>query len=178
MIEVPDALRLAECLDNITFLTRKQAEEAAVELRRLHAENLLLQSEAANNARILGASAETELALRARIAEMEEQMAAIGAGGVESLRKRAAIVSDAQIKADAHDAERWMGIGKAIERACMVLPDNTEIIVSLEKYAGTVTMIDQDGNGHKNFCTDYGFAGVMNEAIDVAIAAQAKHGGV
>ena len=89
MIEVPDALRLAECLDNITFLTRKQSEDAAAELRRLHAENQLLQSEAANTARILGASAEKELALRSRIAEMEKQLAAIGAGGVESLRKRA-----------------------------------------------------------------------------------------
>lgn len=49
-----------------------------------------LQSEAANNARIIGASAETELALRARVEELERELAAIGAGGVEPLRKQAA----------------------------------------------------------------------------------------
>ena len=79
-------------------------------------------------------------------------------------------------QADARDVERWMGIGKAIERACRDLPDNTEIIVYLEKGAGTVTLIDQDGNEHENFSTDYGFAGVLNEAIDTAIAPQAKQG--
>lgn len=78
------------------------------------------------------------------------------------------------VAAAALDAERWMGIGKAIERACMDLPGGTEIIVSLEKDAGTVTLIDQDGNEHENFSTDYGFAGVMNEAIDTALADQAK----
>ena len=79
-------------------------------------------------------------------------------------------------QADAQDTDRWMEIGKAIERACADLPEETEIIVSLEKDAGTVTLIDQDGNEHENFSTDYGFAGVLNEAIDAAIAAQAKKG--
>ena len=82
--------------------------------------------------------------------------------------------------ADVCDAEtrRQAGIGKAIERACMDLPDSTEISVSLEKDAGTVTLIDQDGNEHTNFSTDCGFAGVLNEAIDAAIAAMgAKEGG-
>lgn len=104
MIEVPDALRLAHLLDIDKW------PDAAAELRRLYArvqelesiERQLceqadvaanayreLESEAANNARILGASAETELALRGRIAEMEKQMVAIGAGGVDPLRKRA-----------------------------------------------------------------------------------------
>lgn len=81
-----------------------------------------------------------------------------------------------QAQADAQDTDRWMGIGKAIERACADLPEETEIIVSLEKDAGTVTLIDQDGNEHENFSTDYGFAGVLDEAIDTAIAAQAKKG--
>lgn len=80
-----------------------------------------------------------------------------------------------QAQADARDVERWMGIGKAIERASADLPEETEIIVSLEKDAGTVTLIDQDGNEHENFSTDYGFAGVLNEAIDAALAAQAKN---
>lgn len=74
------------------------------------------------------------------------------------------------------ETQRHAAIGKAIERACMDLPDGTEISVSLEKDAGTVTLIDQDGNEHENFSCDYGFAGVLNEAIDAAIAAQAKQG--
>ena len=32
----PEALRLAECLDDLTFTTRGQATDAAAELRRLH----------------------------------------------------------------------------------------------------------------------------------------------
>ena len=47
--------------------------------------------------------------------------------------------------------------------------------MSLEKDAGTVTLIDQDGNEHENFSCDYGFAGVLNEAIDAAMAAQARN---
>ena len=82
----------------------------------------------------------------------------------------------AKKRAAARDVERWIGIGKAIERACMDLPDGTEISVSLEKDAGTVTLIDRDGNEHENFSCDYGFAGVLNEAIDAALAAQAKQG--
>ena len=74
------------------------------------------------------------------------------------------------------ETQRHAAIGKAIERACMDLPDGTEISVSLEKDAGTVTLIDQDGNEHENFSCDYGFAGVLNEAIDTAIAAQDKEG--
>ena len=74
------------------------------------------------------------------------------------------------------ETQRHAAIGKAIERACADLPEETEIIVSLEKDAGTVTMLDQDGNEHENFSCDYGFAGVLNEAIDAALAAQTKHG--
>ena len=184
--------------------------------------------------------------LLARIAELEAQLSAIGAGGVEPLRKQAStadvaderkafeqwlgikpcgaahdfgweawkaraslaatpaagelatlqaglqaaapnaplydpreVAFSAQPAAQGLDAEtrRHAAIGKAIERACADLPEETEIIVSLEKDAGTVTLIDQDGNEHENFSTDYGFAGVLNEAIDTAIAAQAKNGG-
>ena len=71
------------------------------------------------------------------------------------------------------ETQRHATIGKAIERACMDLPDGTEISVSLEKDAGTVTLIDQDGNEYENFSCDYGFAGVLNEAIDAAMAAHA-----
>lgn len=89
---------------------------------------------------------------------------------------RALLAAGGQAQADARDAERWMEMGKAIERACADLPEETEIIVSLENGAGTVTLIERDGNEHENFSADYGFAGVLNEAIDAAIAAQAKQG--
>ena len=80
-----------------------------------------------------------------------------------------------QLQADARDAEqeRWMEIGKAIERACIDQPDSTEIVISLERDAGTVTMFDPDGNEHDQFSHEDGFAGVVNAAIDAAIAAQA-----
>lgn len=70
--------------------------------------------------------------------------------------------------------QRQLAIGKAIERACQELPEETEIIVSLEKDVGTVTLIDQDGYENENFYTDCGFAGALNEAIDAAIATQDK----
>ena len=73
------------------------------------------------------------------------------------------------------ETQRHAAIGKALERACMDLPDGTEISVSLEKDAGTVTLIDQDGNEYENFSCDYGFAGVLNEAIDAAMAAHARN---
>lgn len=76
------------------------------------------------------------------------------------------------------DEQRHIGIGKAIERACAELPEEAEIIVSLENGAGTVTLIDQDGYENDNFYTDCGLAGALNEAIDAAIAAQANQGGV
>ena len=78
-----------------------------------------------------------------------------------------------QAQADARDAEqeRWMGIGKAIERACVDLPAGAEINIHLEKDAGTVTLSDCDGDEQENFPTDEGLAGVVNAAIDAAIAA-------
>lgn len=76
-------------------------------------------------------------------------------------------------QAEARDAEqeRWMEIGKAIERACIDQPDSTEIVISLERDAGTVTMFDPDGNEHDQFSHEDGFAGVVNAAIEAAIAA-------
>ena len=35
----PEALRLADCLDDVTYTTRSQAIQAAAQLRRQHAEN-------------------------------------------------------------------------------------------------------------------------------------------
>lgn len=78
-----------------------------------------------------------------------------------------------QAQADTRDADqkRWMEIGKAIERACIDQPESTEIVISLERDAGTVTMFDPDGNEHDQFSHGDGLAGVVNEAIDAAIAA-------
>jgi chromosome segregation ATPase len=39
MTDQPEALRLAECLDEPLYLMHGQAHQAAAELRRLHAEN-------------------------------------------------------------------------------------------------------------------------------------------
>ena len=83
-----------------------------------------------------------------------------------------------QAQAYARDAEqdRWMEIGKAIERACIDLPDSTEIVISLERDAGTVTMFDPDGNEHDQFSHEDGFAGVVNAAIEAASAAAKEQG--
>ena len=84
---------------------------------------------------------------------------------------------------DADSAIRHLAIGRAIERVCVELPDGAEISISLEKGAGTVTLIDGNGDEQENFPTDDGFAGTLNAAVDTAIAdeaaiaAQAKQGG-
>ncbi len=90
----------------------------------------------------------------------------------------AAATAAPQAQAVERDAEqeRWMEIGKAIERACIDLPDSTEIVISLERNAGTVTMFDPDGNEHDQFSHEDGFAGVVNAAIEAAIAAAKGQG--
>lgn len=74
----------------------------------------------------------------------------------------------ALFEAVASDDGKWP---KAIERACIDQPESTEIVISLERDAGTVTMFDPDGNEHDQFSHEDGLAGVVNEAIDAAIAA-------
>lgn len=80
--------------------------------------------------------------------------------------------------------QRQLDIGKAIERACIDLPQGTELIVLLEKDAGTVALFDSNGNEFDHFNKDYEtFAERINMAIDGAIAAkqvaaQAKQEGV
>lgn len=49
----PEALRLAECLDDLTFTTRGQATDAAAELRRLHAQNAQILEALRMNAQAL-----------------------------------------------------------------------------------------------------------------------------
>ena len=73
MSVVPGALRLADWLDDQYDPDNLKAD-AAAEIRRLYTENQTLQSEAAENARILGASADTELALRAKVEELERRL--------------------------------------------------------------------------------------------------------
>lgn len=78
--------------------------------------------------------------------------------------------------------QRQLDIGKAIERACIDLPQGTELVVSLEKDAGTVTLFDSNGNEFDHFNEDCEtFAERINTAIDGVIAAelvaaQAKQG--
>ena len=143
--EQPEALRLA------TGQSGGKSEWADT----LHAAAAELRSQRARIAELEDAA---DMAIK-RIAELEAQLFAT------------------QPAAQGMDAEtqRHAAIGKAIERACMDLPDGTEISVSLEKDAGTVTLIDQDGNEYENFSCDYGFAGVLNEAIDAAMAAHARN---
>ena len=76
-----------------------------------------------------------------------------------------------QPQADARDAERWSEIGKSIERACGELPEDFEINIHLENGAGTVVLLYPNGEECENFPHDDGLAGVVNAAIDAAIAA-------
>ncbi len=76
-----------------------------------------------------------------------------------------------QPQADARDAERWSEIGKSIERACGELPEDFEINIHLENGAGTASLLYPSGEECENFPHDDGFAGVVNAAIDAAIAA-------
>jgi hypothetical protein len=72
----PEALRLADELEDsleshdgssLTARCQGIADDAAAELRRLHAENTTQQQELTEQARLLGISAEKELALRAEV---------------------------------------------------------------------------------------------------------------
>lgn len=71
----PEALRLAECLRDKEYCTFLQMLDAANLLEHQHARIEELESEAQANARIIGASAENELALRARVQELQRRVA-------------------------------------------------------------------------------------------------------
>lgn len=102
-----------------------------------------------------------------------EEIAKVRAKRTEKWEVRA-LYAAPKPAAQALDAKekRWLEIGKAVERACEELPEDAEITVSLERDAGTDTMSDWDGNEHDNFPHEDGLGGVMNAAIDAAIAAQ------
>ena len=82
----PEALRLADkyevegFLQDHRFAQNEWCNQAAVELRRLHAVNVecMEWNEAAR---------QDILSLRAQVQELEAQLESIGAGGVESLRR-------------------------------------------------------------------------------------------
>lgn len=105
------------------------------------------------------------------IEPMERAMAAI----------RSALSASSEQQAAQQDAERDQAIGRAVQRACADLPEGCEIVIHLEKGAGTVYMTDWDGNEYDHFQSDEGFGDVINQAVDGAIAAdvaaRASNGG-
>jgi hypothetical protein len=55
---------------------------------------------------------------------------------------------------DAAEADRWLELGRAIERAADKLPDGYEIRVEVEKEAGTVALYDTDCDRIEEWCGD------------------------
>jgi hypothetical protein len=118
-------------------------------------------------------------------AELESQLEAIGAGGVEPLRKGFVRLTDVlarleqgfgansapvttikrhfEMQAATHHTQqglepieqRQLAIGQAVERACKELPEGAEIQIYLERGAGTVNMTDWDGNEFDHFDQDH-----------------------
>lgn len=86
---------------------------------------------------------------------------------------RAALSASSEQQAAQQDAERDLSIGRAVQRACADLPEGSEVVIHLEKGAGTVYMTDWDGNEYDHFQSDDGFGDVINQAVDGAIAADA-----
>lgn len=69
----PPALAIADWLDAVREFANIGTDEAASELRRLHARVQEQQTELMEQARLLGISAEREMALRARVQELERE---------------------------------------------------------------------------------------------------------
>ena len=147
----PDALRLARKFEEVGFMGDHRfakdhwCRQAAAELRRQHA-------------RIAELEDATDIAIE-RIAELEAQLSAIGAGGVEPLRKQAAETSNdiltmadaliIQRTADARDAARYRWLRDNDWRN----DEKMEPVIRLHLNA------------------------IWDEKIDAAMAAQAKQGG-
>lgn len=77
-----------------------------------------------------------------------------------------------EAKAQRLTEKRWLDVGKAVERACIELPEWAEVVLSLEKDAGTVKWFDGDGNEYDSDTHGDCFSETINNAIDAAIAAQ------
>lgn len=94
--QVPEALRLAEALERPGYGWHTTPAQCAAVLRRLHAENVTLQQgyDAARmeieglRDRVQELGAMLRGNCNRRIVELEAQLEAIGAGGVEPLRRR------------------------------------------------------------------------------------------
>lgn len=93
------------------------------------------------------------------------------ASAISAWNTRAPASSEQQ--AAQQDAERDQAIGHAVQRAFADLPEGSEVLIHLEKGAGTVYMTDWDGYEYDHFQSDDGFGDVINQAIDGAIAADA-----
>lgn len=69
------------------------------------------------------------------------------------------------------EEQRWLEIGKAVERACEVLPHGFDLHIELEQGAGTARLYLPDTDASED---DFGggdtFAEEINAAIDRALA--------
>lgn len=103
----PEALRLADELEYISNNSEENwqtFDATAAELSRLHAQNTEQRAElVAENLQL----AMESLANRDRIADLEAQLSAIGAGGVESLRKRDALSAGDKCYSNNH-GDTWL----------------------------------------------------------------------
>lgn len=68
------------------------------------------------------------------------------------------------------DAQRWIEIGKAVERACRELPDGFDLHLELENGAGTVRLYLPDDDASLDDFEGDTFADRINFAIDAALA--------
>lgn len=64
--------------------------------------------------------------------------------------------------------ERWIGIGKAVERACKDLPEGFDLHIELENGAGTVKLYLPDSDSYMDDFDGDTFADKINAAIDFA----------
>ena len=124
----------------------------------------------------LDAAFETEIA---RISTLEYNSNAVCRQFYANLRERiVGALSPATSERDSVVTKRQLGIGAAIERACLELPAGVELNIELESGSGTVRLylpICGDGPGcviHEWDADTFG--GKINLAIDVARAAQEK----
>lgn len=77
-------------------------------------------------------------------------------------------------QADALDARsrEQLAIGRAVERACELLPPGEELEIGLERGAGTVYHLDRNKGAWRYIDSGDTFSSRINQAIDAAIAAQ------
>ena len=114
----PEALRLADWLDD-QYDPDNHKADAASELRRLYAENQSLQSEAEQNAKIFGASAEKELALRTQVEALEAALAT----SISLLQKTPKIMQNIYV---GKDSQSWGAQAKAVLDAAIAAQGKQE----------------------------------------------------